>query len=231
MKLCILGILILFLPAGIIRAQDNLPRQFVQVDGLVLDEEGLPVRYVNIVSRLLRTGSETDIAGIFSIISTPGDTLTFTSIGYKPAAIILPGTIEGPKFTVDLLMEVDTINIGPVLVLPWKTYEDFKRAVVEYTPPEAQLIENMEKNLALIEQQIYGSDAVSPEAGYKMAMARETERIITRNQTPINNLFNPFAWAKFIEGIKNGLLRNKSRKKDSRKKNDRKEDSSEKKSN
>jgi hypothetical protein len=44
-------------------------------------------------------------------------------------------------------------------------------------------------------------------------MQQEAERIMTRNQTPVNNLFNPFAWAKFIEGLKNGLLRNKDSKK------------------
>jgi hypothetical protein len=30
----------------------------------------------------------------------------------------------------------------------------------------------------------------------------------TRNQYPINNLLNPFKWAKFISGVKNGLLKN-----------------------
>ena len=31
----------------------------------------------------------------------------------------------------------------------------------------------------------------------------------TRGQIPVNNLLNPFAWSKFIKGVKNGLLRNK----------------------
>jgi hypothetical protein len=35
----------------------------------------------------------------------------------------------------------------------------------------------------------------------------------TRNQYPVNNLLNPFAWAKFISGVKSGLLRNHSFKK------------------
>jgi hypothetical protein len=30
----------------------------------------------------------------------------------------------------------------------------------------------------------------------------------TREQYPINNLLNPFAWAKFVKGIKNGLFKN-----------------------
>jgi len=209
----IFTILFLFSFSICTTAQDTPGQKFVQVDGLVLDETGLPVRYVNIISRFLRTGSQTDIAGIFSIISTSGDTLIFTSIGFKPAFVRLPDNIRGSKFTVDVTMVTDTINIGPVLVLPWKTYEEFKRAVVEFNPPEAELIENMEMNLAIIEQQIYADTKATPGTGYRMAMQRESERIIARNQTPVNNLFNPFAWAKFIEGIKNGLLKNKSSKK------------------
>ena len=214
MRAKILGILILsFISTGLV-SQDDPGSKFIQVDGLVLDETGYPVRYVNIVSRLLNTGSQTDITGIFTIISTAGDTLVFTSVGYKPAYIVLPGNIKGPKYTVDLLMETDTINIGPVLVLPWKTYEEFKRAVVEYIPPEAEKIKNMERNLALIEQQIYYDTKASPESGYRMAMQRESERIMTRNQTPVNNLFNPIAWARFLKEIKNGLLKNRPSKKD-----------------
>jgi len=34
----------------------------------------------------------------------------------------------------------------------------------------------------------------------------------TRGQFPVNNLLNPYAWAKFINGVKNGLLKNKSTK-------------------
>ena len=30
----------------------------------------------------------------------------------------------------------------------------------------------------------------------------------TRQQYPVNNLLNPFAWAKFIQGIKNGMFKN-----------------------
>jgi hypothetical protein len=30
----------------------------------------------------------------------------------------------------------------------------------------------------------------------------------TRNQYPVNNLLNPFAWAKFVDGIKHGLFKN-----------------------
>ncbi|HDZ41666.1 MAG TPA: hypothetical protein ENH59_08325 [Bacteroidetes bacterium] len=200
----------IFLPA---LSQEISPLRYVQVHGIVFDNENTPVRYVNIISRCLRTGTETDERGIFSIISYPGDTLIFSSIGYQPAFIRIPPGVDSPVYTVDLMMNIDTINIGSVLVLPWRTYEEFKRAVVEYVSPMEIEITNMENNLALIKSQINKDMDITPEAGHRYAMQQEAERIMTRNQTPVNNLFNPFAWAKFIDGLKNGLLKNKESKK------------------
>lgn len=200
-------------------AQQGEVEQFIQINGIVLDGESMPVKYVNIVSKGLNTGSDTDERGIFSIISYAGDTIVFTSIGYQATFVKIPGYLSGPNHSIDVIMDIDTINIGSVLVLPWKTYDEFKRAVVEYVSPREQEIENMRINLAMIERQLLEDLDISPEAGYRYAMNREAERVMTMNQTPVNNLFNPFAWAKFIDGIKNGLLKNKSRKKKKRDKN------------
>lgn len=191
--------------------------QYVQVNGLVFDNESMPIKYVNIISKGLRTGTNTDDRGIFSIISYPGDTLIFSSIGYQPVFTRIPPGVDSPVYTIDITMAVDTINIGSVLVLPWKTYEEFKRAVVEYVSPKEIEMKNMEKNLALIERQMDEDLDIHPEAGYRYAMQQEAERVMTSHQTPVNNLFNPFAWAKFIDGVKNGLLKNKKSKKKNQK--------------
>lgn len=208
----LISIIIFFLLLVPAMAQERPPLQYVQVNGLVFDTESMPVKYVNVISRGLRTGTNSDERGIFSIISYPGDTLFFSSVGYQPAFVRIPPGTESPKFTVDITLAIDTINIGSVLVLPWKTYDEFKRAVIDYKPPAELRTEIMNKNLALIESQILGDMDISPEAGYRYAMRREAERIITSNQTPVNNLFNPFAWSKFIDGLKNGLLKNKKSK-------------------
>ncbi|MFO7851017.1 MAG: carboxypeptidase-like regulatory domain-containing protein [Bacteroidota bacterium] len=214
-RLVTISVLLLFsIPAF---SQEISPRHYVQVNGLVFDDESMPVKYVNIISKGLRTGTTTDERGIFSIISYPGDTLIFSSIGYQPAFVRIPPGVDSPVYTIDVTMEIDTINIGSVLVLPWKTYEEFKRAVVDYVSPREIEIKNMENNLALIESQINEDLDITPEAGYRYAMQQEAERVMTGHQMPVNNLFNPFAWAKFIKGLKEGLLKNKK----SKKKNDR----------
>ncbi|HSL86351.1 MAG TPA: hypothetical protein VK861_05415, partial [Bacteroidales bacterium] len=49
---------------------------------------------------------------------------------------------------------------------------------------------------------------ITPEAGFRYAMEQNFDAMSTRNQSPVNNLLNPFAWAKFLKGVKSGLLRN-----------------------
>ena len=215
-KKLIISILLLLSVITIYGQQYDV-RQFVQVDGIVTDESNYPLKYVTVVSKSLATGTMTDENGIFSIISLWGDTLIFTSVGFKPSLIKLPDQIPAPGYSIDIVMKTDTINIGPVLVLPWKTYEEFKRAVVEYVPPEEELRKNLEQNIAIIESQIYSDIKISPEAGYRYAMQREAENVMTRNQTPVNNVLNPFAWAKFFDGFKNGLLKNKKSEKKKKK--------------
>jgi hypothetical protein len=41
-------------------------------------------------------------------------------------------------------------------------------------------------------------------------MEQNFSSMATRNQYPVNNLLNPFAWAKFFSEVKKGLLRNQT---------------------
>jgi len=74
-------------------------------------------------------------------------------------------------------------------------------------PPE---IENMNKNIASVADAVANTKGVriTPEAGYRYAMQQTFDQVALRSQYPVNNLLNPFAWAKFINGIKSGLFKN-----------------------
>ena len=189
-----------------VTAQDE-DNKFIQIDGLTADEEGFIVPDVSIYSKHLRRGAASDHRGIFSIISIPGDTIFFSAIGYKSTLLTVPSLIGGNHFITDVMMVTDTIMIGEVLVLPWKTYSEFKRAVLENKPVDP-LVENMEFNLALVEQQIWSDMRSTPGQAYRYTMQQMSDNLYTRGQTPYNNLLNPFAWTKFIKEVKDGLLKN-----------------------
>ena len=93
--------------------------------------------------------------------------------------------------------------------MPWKSYSDFIKDMSTPSPlgPE---IENMNRNIASISDAVSNTNRcqITPEAGYRYAMQQNFRTMATSNQYPINNLLNPFAWAKFINGLKNGLFKN-----------------------
>lgn len=200
---------LLFLPLFILTGQTRDTEIFFQVSGIITDEENNVLSNVGVVSLKLRRGALSEKTGIYSITSTPGDTIFFRALGFKKKLVILPRDFQGRHFSLDVTLSIDTIPIESVVVLPWKSYSDFIKDMSTITPLEPE-IENMNRNIASI------SDAVSstvdvritPEAGYRYAMQQSFRTMSTRSQYPINNLLNPFAWAKFISGLKNGLFKN-----------------------
>jgi hypothetical protein len=184
--------------------------RLIQVSGIITDEENKPVPHVSIISLKLRRGTYSELTGIYSLISRPGDTVFVGGLGYKRMEFTVPLQVEGRHYKQDITLITDTIPIEGVTILPWRTYEEFKRELIATIPAEKPEIRNMYENLASIQYAIANNQnyRVSPEAGYRMAMNQNTSAFMTGHQYPVNNLLNPFAWAKFFSGVKHGLLKN-----------------------
>lgn len=199
--------LISFLTVNVVTAQKKITEEIIQVNGFVLDYQLKPIPYVNIYSVKLRMGSASNQNGIYSIISLPGDTIVFRAVGFRSTHLMIPDSVEAPRYLTDVYLENDTIKINDVLVLPWGTYAEFKRTVLE-TDIHDQKLENMNDNLILIQRQLMNSTGVSPEAAYAQITRQIADAAYVRGQGPSNNLLNPFAWAKFFQGLRKGLLQN-----------------------
>ena len=183
--------------------------RFFQVTGLITDEDNRALINVGVISLKLKRGTLSEKTGIYSITSSPGDTIFFRALGFKKKFVILPDNYEGRHLNLDVVLTTDTIPIENVVVLPWKSYSEFIKDMTKPAPVSTE-IENMNINIASIKSAVSNLDGVriTPEAGYRYAMEQNFSMMATKNQYPVNNLLNPFAWAKFINGMKNGLLRN-----------------------
>jgi len=190
-------------------SQTNERERFVQVNGIITDAFYRPVPGVAVISRKLRRASVSERTGIYSITSTPGDTVFFRALGFKKYHTIIPSDFKSSHCEVDIVLAIDTIAIEEVTILPWKSYNEFITDITKERPVDP-IIENMNDNIASIYVAIANQTGVriSSEAGYKYAMEQNFSSMATRNQYPVNNLLNPFQWAKFIKGIKNGLFKN-----------------------
>jgi hypothetical protein len=201
-------VLLLLLIFSEMHGQTTEKERFIQVSGIITDEYYKPVAGVAVVSKKLKRGTISERTGIYSITSTPGDTIFFRALGFKRYHTIIPETFEARHCEVDIALDIDTIHIKEVNVMPWKNYSEFIKDVTKVRPVDP-IIENMNDNIASIYVAIANQRnyQVSPEAGYRYAMEQNFGAMATRGQYPINNLLNPFAWSKFISGIKNGLFK------------------------
>jgi len=184
-------------------------KKLIQATGFITDDENKPVYNASVISKKLNRGTISEFSGIYSIISIPGDTITISALGYKRYLFSIPEDFDGQIFKKDVSLISDTISIEGITILPWRNYEEFKREFLSTLPALKPELRNMYQNLAIIQRSIENNEGkITPEAGYRMAMQQTADGIITRNQSPVNNLLNPFAWAKFFSGVKNGLLKN-----------------------
>jgi hypothetical protein len=193
------------------RSQETGPEKFVQVSGIITDESRFPVSGVAVISRKLNRFTLSEKSGIYSITSTPGDTILYRALGYKRYHTVIPESYQDRHCMVDITLEADTIQIAEVTILPWRNYPEFIRDITKEKPADP-IVENMNENLASIYVAITNQTNIniSPEAGYKYAMEQNFNAMATKNQYPVNNLLNPIAWSRFISEVRKGLLRNHS---------------------
>jgi hypothetical protein len=195
--------------SGALEGQALSQEKFFQVSGIITDEDNRALTNVGVVSMKLKRGALSEGTGIYSIISTPGDTILFKALGFKKKFVILPRVYEDKRFNLDVVLHPDTIPIENVVIIPWKTYSEFIKDMTKETPVPPE-IENMNRNIESVSAAVSNSVGVqiSPEAGYRYAMNENFDLKAVGHQYPANNLLNPFAWAKFINGVKHGLFKN-----------------------
>lgn len=191
--------------------QEDEPDRYIQVTGIITDVTYRPVPGVSIVSRKLKRATVSEPTGIYSITSTPGDTIFFRAMGFKRYHTVIPENYTESQAQADIVLETDTIEIEAVTILPWRNYSEFLRDMTKERAVDP-VIENMNDNIASIYVAIANESGVriTPEAGYRYAMEQNFSAMATRQQYPVNNLLNPFAWAKFVKGLKNGMLKNQN---------------------
>ncbi len=192
----------------------TIQERFIQLSGIITDESQNPVRGVAIISKKLRRATVSERSGIYSITTAPGDTVFYRALGYKRYHTVIPESYSDRRCMVDIILEPDTIAIAEVTILPWRNYNEFIQDITKEKPADP-IVENMNENLASIYVAITNQSNlnISPEAGYRYAMEQNFTSMSTKNQYPVNNLLNPFAWSRFISEVKKGLLKNHSYKK------------------
>jgi len=177
----------------------------IQFSGVVITGDSLsPVPFTNVLIEQSNRGTMTDYYGYFSFVAQKGDSVLFSAVGFQKSRFVIPDSLESNKYSLIQIMVQDTIQLQPAVVYPWPTREQFKEAFLALVVPDTDA-DRAARNLARADM-IARMDAAMPSGGetFKYSMQEYQSQLYYAGQAPPQNIFNPLAWAKFIEAWKRG---------------------------
>lgn len=183
------------------QAQETGRRErVVQLSGVLVDAADLsPLPYATIRIEGSNRGAISNINGFFTFVAMVGDEVVFSSVGYRPARIVLSDTLTSDRYSVVQSMVQDTVMLTETVIYPWPSKEKFREAFVSLELPETDAdILRKNFNLAAMREM---ARAGKMDAGmnYRDLSRQQIDKLYYQGQVAPNNLFNPFAWAKFIQ--------------------------------
>jgi hypothetical protein len=206
------SLLIIIISLLICSLAQSQPEKLIQLSGVVKNEYLQPIQFAHIVIKNKNRGTISDMRGMFSFVVEPKDTVLFTAVGFKRVALVIPDTLTRYHLPVDIYMETDTIWIEEVIILPWKTYEEFREAFLSLELPDNDL-NRAYRNIALIKTQMYmASNKPDPEMNYQYMLKEQYNQLYSKGQIPYYSIFNPLRWVEFFKYIEEGRFKNKNKK-------------------
>jgi hypothetical protein len=201
-------ILAMLLFSGIVFAQTGKDRKLVQFSGVVVTGDSLdPVPFTSILTKGSYRGTISDVYGYFSFVAQAGDTLEFSAVGFKRGNYIIPDSLHDNKYSMIHVLMPDTVLLKPLEVYPWPSKEQFREAFLALNFSDNEY-ERALKHLNSAEV-IQRMENLPPDPGlaahYQTAL--DNTRIYNQGMAPSVNLFNPIAWAQFIQAWKSGQLK------------------------
>ncbi|HTQ28000.1 MAG TPA: carboxypeptidase-like regulatory domain-containing protein [Puia sp.] len=209
MKKIVLYLCILSFPFVANAQFDQLKDSVVQFYGIVMTADSLKgIPAVSIVVKGQNRGTISNDQGVFSIVVMKGDKIEFTSIGYKPELVEIPRTLEGNQYTMLKLMVQDAQFLPATIIKPRPTRAQFERDFVNTKVPDDEIeIARQNTDAATRRMLARGLPADAKEAA-NYYLKQGATRYYYQGQAPPQNIFNPLAWADFIQAWKRGDFKN-----------------------
>jgi hypothetical protein len=192
------------------RAQfDKLKDSVVQFYGIVMTADSLKgIPAVSIVVKGQNRGTISNDQGVFSIVVMKGDKIEFTSIGYKPQLVEIPRNLEGNQFTMLKLMVQDTMYLPATIIKPRPSRAQFERDFVNTKVPDDQIEIARQNNDAAKRRLLSRGLPADAREAANHYLRQSATRYYYQGQVPPQNIFNPVAWADFIQAWKRGDFKN-----------------------
>lgn len=196
---------------GAVYAQDPY-EHIVQINGVTMTADSLrAVSDVTVMVKNKYRGVESGFNGVFSIVAYKGDTLQFSSVGFRTKEFAIPKDIKGHYFSLIQLMVQDTFYLPETIIRPLPSKEQFEYAFKHWHVPDDKLeVARKNTNAVMLRALAYSMprDGRESQAMYQNMQAQQA---VYYGQMRPMNIFNPVSWAEFYEAWKRGDFRKKKR--------------------
>ena len=183
----------------------------VQLYGVVMTADSLQaIPGASVIVENKGRGTLTNDQGVFSIVVLKGDKIKFSVVGFKDKIIDIPNLLKDNQYSLIQLMITDTAYLPATIIKPRPTRSQFERDFVNTDIPADQLeiarsnMSEARRRVLLATLPVDGREAVAAQ------FRQQSVRYSYMGQQPPINLFNPMAWADFIQAWKRGDFRNQN---------------------
>ncbi len=209
MKKVVLYFLLLSAPFAVHAQFDKLKDSVVEFYGIVMTADSLKgIPAVSIVVNGENRGTISNDQGVFSIVVLKGSKLEFTSIGYKPEIVEIPRDLQGNQYSMAKLMVTDAQYLPATIIKPRPTKEQFERDFVNTKVPDDQIEIARQNNDAAKRRMLARTLPADAREAANYYLKQSATRYYYQGQAPPQNIFNPLAWADFIQAWKRGDFKN-----------------------
>lgn len=191
-------ILFLLVALAPLRAQQSADT--VRVSGVVVDQantRALP--YVTIKNKNAHGDFLTDTTGYFSIIASPGDTLLFEAMSYRPDQYVVPEGTGGGHFAIVEVMQKDAFLLEEVTIRGFPTQQQFEQMFLQIDSQElSENTNNLRRHV---------NEVVSDETNMQQYILEYNNRQMVywlSREGPPNDFLNPERWVEFIRAWQDG---------------------------
>ncbi|MDB5012588.1 MAG: hypothetical protein JWQ25_790 [Daejeonella sp.] len=205
MRICLVLLFTLCFLTGFAQKPE---RKLVQFSGVIMNNDSNTiVPYVTVTNISSRNQIfSANYKGYFSFVAHESDTVTFTAIGFRKEAVVIPKNVPDNRYTIIVKMKQEIINLPVVQVYPWASLDEFKREFMAIKFADDDL-EIAKKNIS--RDKLIALSATLPRDGREMQgynFQNNHYNLVNKNinQRFANPLLNPFAWAAFMQQITQG---------------------------
>lgn len=189
-------------------------RKVVQFSGVIYsaDTSHRSIPFATIYNYSLGTIAISNFTGFFSLVGYEGDTIYFSTIGFRTLQIIIPSGNESGKYVSNFYLAPTFYMLPEAIVYPWGSRDQFPYAFINTQIPDDDL-ERARKNLNPdYLRSLSLAQGADPNINARMVMNNYSQTLYYYGQAHPISILNAFAWSQFISDLKSGKYKNPNKK-------------------